>query len=64
MTTVSKVAEADDRKHVVAIDVSLSLLFAEELVLKHPETYLFILDANTLSVVHHPLISNPSDVQL
>ena len=64
MTTVSQLVQVSGRLLLVEIDVSLSLLFAEDLVLKNPETYLFILDKHTQRVVYHPLISNPTDVKI
>ena len=49
---------------IVAIDVALSLLFAKDLAVENVETYLFIIDKNTLRVIYHPLISNPTDVTI
>ena len=46
----------------VGIDISLSELFADDLVTESADSYFFIVETNDFIVNYHPLITNPTDV--
>ena len=48
----------------VGIDVSLSELFAGDMVTQSADSYFFIVETDSLIVDYHPLLITPIDVSL
>ena len=65
MTTLSlPVFDGTTMVGAVGIDISLSELFADDLVTESADSYFFIVETNDFIVNYHPLITNPTDVSL
>ena len=65
MTTLSlPVFDGTTMVGAVGIDISLSELFADDLVAESADSYFFIVETNDFIVNYHPLITNPTDVRL